>query len=86
MTQVSAVNDEDFRRAEEALWNEIQRHNHTIYGNGSEGLTTRISLIEQAIAGIHDMTRQRRGTERAILLIVVGLALRDLWSAFGHAL
>ena len=86
MTQGSALNDDDFRRAEEALWSEIQRHNHTIYGNGTEGLTTRISLIEHAISSIQEMTRQRRATERAILLIVAGLALRDLWAAFGHAL
>ncbi len=80
------MNDSDFRRAEEALWSEVKRHNHTIYGNGSEGLTTRLSLTEQAVREIRDMMRARRNSERAILLLMLGLVLRDLWQTLGHSL
>jgi hypothetical protein len=66
------------RRSEESIWAEINNLRHTVYGNGKDGLSARLAVIEQRLVTMDHYDKARNRKEWAIIMMLIGLVAEHL--------
>lgn len=88
------VSQDTLRRAEESLWTEINKNaelkskeidrlEHTIYGNGQDGLITDVRVLKTMVDLIQQNEEKRTRREWAIIVAVFAMVAESMLGFMG---
>lgn len=73
------ANHESLRKTIARIEELIEKHNHTLYGNGSQGLTTRIKSLEDKKDDLRDHIISDRWAFGLILVVQTTILVKLFW-------
>jgi len=73
------ANHESLRRSIIKIDELLEKHNKTLYGNGDEGITTKVKVLEHSKGELKDHVLSDRWLHGTLVTIQIGILLKLFW-------